>query len=97
MTWPPLPRTVMGLGGPIRVLRPVRLTDDDWGGWHPEERVIRVRSTLKREVAHHTLLHELFHAWIDDAGLPVPEAFVETYCDTGASAMMHVMRATLFP
>jgi len=95
MTFPPLPRVIHGLGGPIRVLRPVRLVDDDWGGWHPLERVIRIRSTLGREVAWHTLYHEATHAMLDDSGIPVPPAMVEMVCDTNASAMLNVLRATL--
>lgn len=93
--WPPLPKTIQGLAGPIRVLRPVRLDDDDWGGWHPEERVIRVRSTLNREVAWHTMLHELTHAMLDDSGLPMPDSLVEIFCDTNASAMLHSLRILL--
>jgi hypothetical protein len=93
--WPRLPKVVQGIGGPIRVLRPVRLVDDDWGGWSPEERVIRIRATLSREVAWHTLLHELTHAMVDDSSLPIPEALVETLCDLNAGAMSHPVYAAL--
>lgn len=93
MTWPPLPREVMGLGGVIRVARPVQMSDKDWGQWVAEQRLVRVRADLPGEVAWHTFLHELWHAHADDLGLPIPDELIEMYCDTMASAMIHVFRA----
>ena len=95
MSWPALPKKVQGLGGPIRVLRPVRLDEDAWGHWFPEERIIHIRSTLPRETAWHTLLHELSHAMLDDASIPMAEELMETFCDLNAGAMLQAMRCLL--
>lgn len=88
-SWPPLPRTVPGLGGRIKVLRPVQIdAGASWGEWDAEHRTIKVQRSLPPRTALATLYHELVHAALDDAGLEVPPHLVEPICDTVASAMM---------
>lgn len=94
MTWPKLPNTIPGLAGPIKVDRPVRVErdcPDTIGLWLARERRIVVQSTLKRQVAIQTLVHELIHAAIHDTGICLSHEKEEAICDSAASAMMHVI------
>lgn len=95
--WPPLPKVVQGLAGPIRILRPVTIAGGGkrkvvLGEWSMLERVIRVKATLSREVAWQTLLHELLHAAMDDGGVNLPERLEEPVSDAGSSGMLHLLR-----
>jgi hypothetical protein len=93
--WPPLPRSIQGLSGPIRVLRPIRLQDGHEGLWQPHSRTISVRSTLPREYAWSVLLHELCHANEHDGGYQLLETKDLSVPDLLASGMMHVIRHLL--
>ena len=99
MTWPKLPTSIHGLAGPIRILRPVRIADqqadhlgrETCADWDDEHRTIRVASRFRRDVAVHLLLHELVHAALDDAGIALKDSDQEeAVCQSVASAMMHV-------
>lgn len=97
LTWPPLPRKVGGLSGPIRVRRPPRVErtsngDVIMGLWKTQEREVLVKGTLRREVAWRILLHELAHAALDDAGVSMSNKQEESVVDTVASGMLHVVR-----
>jgi Zn-dependent peptidase ImmA (M78 family) len=96
VNWPKLPAEVNGLAGPIRILRPVQMKDkDQTGEWDQEARVIRIKGTLTREAAWHTLLHELAHAAVDEAGVTLPKRFEEPVAESVASGMLHVVRLLL--
>lgn len=98
MTWPPLPRVVQGLAGPITIDRPLVCDPSqptNVGLWLWEERRILIRSTLKRKAAWHILLHELTHAALEDAGVTgLTYHKEESVCEAVASGMMHLLRMT---
>lgn len=92
---PLLPKTIQGLGGEIRIDRPLQVEpgDSDFlGMWLSHEDRILIKSTLRRDVAWRMLLHELTHAAIDHAGITLSATKEELICDTVASGMMHVVR-----
>jgi hypothetical protein len=93
--WPPLPTTIQGLAGPVAVRRPVRIKGGCEGLWLPHSREILVRSTLPREYAWMTLLHEVCHAVEHDAGFTLEETDKTSVPDALASGMMHVLRALI--
>jgi len=99
MNWPPLPKRINGLAGPIRIDRPLvvnPLKPTDIGMWLSDERRILVCSTLTREVAWQTLIHELNHAALGEAGCqPMSYWREENVVEACASGMMHVIRFLL--
>ena len=97
MIFPPLPKSIMGLAGPIRIDRPLVVdpkNPKNIGLWLSDERRVLIQSTLNREVAWQTLLHELNHAALTEAGVP-PMSYLkeEAVVEACASGMMHVLRA----
>lgn len=98
MTWPPLPPTLQGVQGPIRVSRVNRIdgTDpDDVGGWFSARREIQVLIDLPDSVAWSILWHEWTHAALDDTGVchQLDEDQQEGVC-TAMSAAKLAMGAT---
>lgn len=73
--WPPLPKVVDGLAGPIRVrvrrAESFKAPDGDscWGLYRPEVREIHLASKLPAALRWHTLIHEWAHAWLIDSGV----------------------------
>ena len=97
--WPPLPKVVDGLAGPIRIK--VRRTesfkapdgDSCWGLYRPEVREIHLASKLPPALRWHTLIHEWAHAWLLDSGVVHmlngnPEQAQEVVCDSLATAFV---------
>lgn len=69
---PPLPKTVNAPGGVIRIEMVTPIYVDDkrcWGTYTDSERVIRVDSSTSDEYRWKIFYHELFHAFVIDAGL----------------------------
>lgn len=100
MKFPPLPRTVDGLLGPI----PVRRTRDmvfesgePVGGlWYPDRREIVVGVCRSRAMAWFHLLHEKAHADFDEYGVKFPSTELEERaCDSVAISGIRAMRAAL--
>jgi hypothetical protein len=95
VTLPPLPRSIQGLAGPIKIDRPMVVDPKDKftaGMWIDLERRILVLSTANREAAYSIFLHELCHAAISDAGITLPLIREEAVCQAVSSMMMHVVR-----
>ena len=94
MKYPALPRTVMGLSGPITVQIVDRLHDDDgthcWGLWQQVGRRVQVERSTDKAHQWNVLFHELVHAALDDSGVAnlLTEPHVEALCDAIASARM---------
>ncbi len=93
MVFPPLPRVIQGMSGPITILRPVRLTKElgAHGSWEYLSRRIRVQGTLERRMAWETLIHEMAHAALWDNGFPIDGELEERLCDLWASSMTHLV------
>lgn len=103
--WPPIPKAVAGLAGPIKVSqRRGALTapdgDDCWGIYMPSKRTIALAGGMPPALRWHTLIHEWAHSWIIDAGLTnllhgkTPEELernIEVVCDTLATAAVRAM------
>lgn len=69
---PPLPKTVNAPGGPIRVEMVTPIYVDDkrcWGIYRDSDRLIQVDATLSGDYMWKVYYHELFHAFVIDAGL----------------------------
>ena len=95
--WPKIPRTVPGIGGPIRVQLVKRAMVEGtlcWGTWHAETRTIQLDRTAKPEHRWRTLYHELTHSALDDSGLSYlfSEHGNESLCEAMASARMAELR-----
>jgi len=92
MKWPPLPRRMQGVGGPVVVKRRKGLLTEDrreaWGLWDAEHRTIWIAPGLPREMQWRVLYHELMHVALSDSGLEnvLPADGVEALCDAVASA-----------
>ena len=99
MIFPPLPKSIQGLAGPIRIDRPLVVdpkNPKNIGLWLGDERRILVCSTLNREVAWQVLLHELNHAALSEAGChPMSYTREESVVEACASGFMHVLRHIL--
>jgi hypothetical protein len=103
MKWPPLPRTVMGAGGPItvRLIKRVKgdAGEDCYGTWEPSTRTIRIERSCRPAHRWRIYWHEWCHSAIDDAGLChllTPDA-QETLADCIATSRMAELRAGLLP
>ena len=99
MIFPPLPKSIMGLAGPIRIDRPLVVdakNPKNIGLWLGDERRILVCATLNREVAWQVLLHELNHAALSEAGVsPMSYQKEESVVEACASGFLHVLRHIL--
>lgn len=100
--WPPIPKVLDGLAGPIRVV--VRRVesfkasdgDDCWGLYRPAKREIHLASKVPIALRWHTLIHEWSHAWLIDSGVvnvlrgtgEDHEQAVELVCDSLATALV---------
>lgn len=99
MKYPALPKEIMGLAGPIKIDRPLVVdpaNPDNIGMWLSDERRVLVKSTLKRPIAWLTLLHELGHAALTDAGVfRLSYTKEEQVVEAIASGTIHVIRHLL--
>lgn len=100
MKFPPLPRSVEGLLGPIPVKRTRHLICEDgepMGGlWYEDRREIVVRVCANRATAWFHLFHEKAHADFDEYGVKFPTtALEEQACDAVATARLRDLRAAL--
>ena len=101
---PPLPKYVHSLLGPIEVQQ-VKMVDekDSLGECNFENGVIRIKKTLERRQAHHTLAHERSHRILWDAGIhhmldKLPKKYAELeemICDAFATAHVNEMLSKL--
>lgn len=77
--WPPIPKSVRGAGGPIRI-RLVDAIEPDagkaagdnsqtFGIWEGHKRLIRIVNTVDIAFQWSVLYHELVHASLFDSGL----------------------------
>lgn len=88
-----IPKTVMGLGGPISIKKVKKMPKVDGkkcvGTWDRDERTIELVDR-KVKLMKRTLYHELFHAAVDDSGLGnlLSPAAEEAFCDMVAMARM---------
>lgn len=103
--WPPIPRYIEGLAGPIRVVvrrvEEFRADDGDpcWGLYRPAKRRIDIAGKLPPALRWHSLIHEAAHAWILDCGLQNKikgegadlEDNIEVFCDTLASMLIRTL------
>jgi|SRR6185312_1301460 len=96
MRFPPLPSEIHGLAGPIKIDRPLVVdpkNPKNIGLWLGDERRILIKATLGREPAWLTLLHELGHASLQEAGImDLSYRREEQIVDAIASGMLHVVR-----
>jgi hypothetical protein len=101
--WPPLPDRIEGVAGPIKILRKTGAEmdkgeakgDNNMGLCQYHTREIWIRRSLKRNVAWHTLVHEIYHAKFYDLGLlqrPRDELLAERMCDCLATARLAILR-----
>lgn len=77
--WPPIPKTVRGAGGPIRVKLVDAIEPDagkaagdnsqTFGIWEGHKRLIRIVANLDPAFQWSVLFHELVHASLFDSGL----------------------------
>ena len=92
MRWPPLPRRVQCVGGPVVVKRQKGLLTEDkcdaWGLWDAEHRTIYITPRLPLEMQWRVFYHELMHVALSDSGLEnvLPADGVEALCDAVSSA-----------
>lgn len=88
-----LPKTVNGLGGPIkvRVVPKLKLKGVKVAGlWYSYARKIEIAGFLPIREQRHTLYHELVHAALDDSGLhnTLTKESQEVLCDLLATARL---------
>lgn len=97
-----LPKRFEGLGGLVRVDRPLVVSAGERrhedavqtrGCWRPLERRVVVGSTLPRRSAWLIFWHEVGHSWLDDSGV---HAFLsdrqqEGVCEAVASGLIRLM------
>ena len=101
MKWPPIPKRIMGAGGPITVRMVKRAKGNNgeacWGTWEPSTRIIRLERGCNPAHKYRTLYHELMHATIDDAGLChlLTAEGQETLCDAAATSRVEELRGSL--
>lgn len=107
MKWPPLPKNVLGILGPIPVTRVRGLKDPSGrrlgGQWHEERRVIEIEMKVTRATAWFYLFHEKAHADFDEYGCTFPEMrdhhgdnpLEERACNAVATSRIRDLRAAL--
>lgn len=98
--WPPIPRSVLGAGGPIEIVvkKIVQLKGEDcWGTWDDGTRIICIDAAAKREHQWRTLYHELIHAALSDAGIYklLTEDMNEALAEALSTARAQEMRGRL--
>ena len=107
--WPPIPKVLDGLAGPIRVkIRRVEsfaAADGDlcWGLYKTDRREIHLASKLPPALRWHTLIHEWCHAWLIDSGVQNIvrgdgddlAQNIELVCDSAATAAVRSMARVL--
>ncbi len=100
--WPPIPRKLDGLAGPITVkvrrVESFAASDGDhcWGLYKPERREIHLATKLPPAIRWHTLAHEWAHVWLLDSGVvnvirgdgADRDQAIELICDSLASAFV---------
>ncbi len=89
---PPLPRSVRGAGGVIKV-RLVKLPKcedgaDAWGTWEPSTRTIEIERCALLAHQFRVMYHELMHATLSDAGIVnmLSDEAQELLCDAVATS-----------
>lgn len=104
MRWPPLPKTVRGAGGPIRVKLVDAIEPDagkaagdnsqTFGIWEGHKRLIRIVASLDLAFQWSVLYHELVHAALFDSGLTnlMTHENEEALADAIATARIAEMR-----
>ena len=94
MKFPRLPKTVMGIGGPVVIkhrTETVKVTDAEvWGSWDDSTRTIDIDTRVGMEHQWRVYYHEWMHACLADSGLEnlFPDATVEALCDAVSTARM---------
>jgi hypothetical protein len=91
MKYPPLPKTVTTMLGPVPVELVDKFADDDsFGQWHRERRTIEILKGLSREIQWSTLFHEIVHTALDDSGVAcvLTEPQQEAICECISTARM---------
>ena len=102
--WPPIPRSVMGAGGKIRVQlvdhieadagKPAGDNSVTFGIWEGHKRLIRIVKTVALSFQWSVLQHELVHAALFDAGVTnlLPAEQEECLADAISTARCAEMR-----
>lgn len=103
--WPPLPKSVHGVGGAIRIeLVPfieneagkpaVGDNSTTFGMWEGHKRLIRIVDNVPRAFQWSVLYHEMVHAALFDAGLTnlMTHENEEALCDCISTARIAEMR-----
>lgn len=92
-TWPPLPASVDGALGAIRVVRVKQVDEaESRGEWDMETRVVKIAHSRNRMNEWATLFHELVHAAIADAELAgLTDEAEEAICEAVARARVREM------
>lgn len=105
--WPPIPRSVMGAGGPITVKlvdaiepdagKPVGDNSVTFGIWEGPTRTIRIVKGLDPAFQWSVLQHELVHSALFDAGVTnlLPPEQEECLADAISTARVAEMRGVL--
>lgn len=92
---PRIPRVVYCPAGPVRVVRVKKVVAPDgvvcWGLWEPTKRVIYLEQGLAPEAAYRWYLHELYHAYLDDSNIDLPDKICERVVDALATAQVNAM------
>lgn len=94
ITYPPIPKTLMGPAGEISVVMASMLKhpdgDECWGLWDEATRTITLDKSATKRHQWRVLFHELCHVALDDAGLSngMNDELVEAVCDAVATARM---------
>lgn len=91
---PVIPTQVACPAGPVPVVRVKNLAHEGepcYGLWDRDRRVISLDASLKREAAWRWLLHEQYHAWLDDANIILKDSLTESIVDALACAHVNAM------
>lgn len=90
---PPIPKHIMGILGPISIVRAEFLTDDEGkpasGLWESHARRISIEESESMPAirAFWVLWHEVTHSILDDLSVELPPEKEERVCDAVATAM----------
>lgn len=105
--WPPIPRSVMGAGGPIKVKlvdsiepdagKPAGDNSLTFGIWEGHKRQIRIVNFVDISFQWNVLFHEMTHAALYDSGMAnlMTDENEECLCDLIATARVAEMRGEL--